>query len=157
MSINIVSARFSDVSSQILPLISEHWTEVGYNYGSVDLDPDWDAYKRMDEQGNLSIILAFNSDDTLIGYCVDIVHNHIHHRGNRYAVNDIFYVHPAYRKSHVPVEILKIVQLYLKEEMGAQSHMITMMDSHRWDRTAQAAGYSQIETVHAIDLTKVGE
>jgi len=156
MAINVISAKFREVPPAFHELLYQHWMEVGYSRDEINLNIDWDAYNRMDDAGNLSTILVYNSDNTLIGYCIDFVHDHIHHKGTKYAVNDAFYVHPAYRKTHVPVEILKVVQLYLKE-VGARTHMITMMESHRWDKTAQAAGYKQVETVHAIDLTEVGE
>lgn len=149
IKLSIVS--YDQIKDDIQTLIQQHWNEVGYDHEGRDLDPDWEKYQLLNDTDMLSIAVAFNSDGTLIGYCVDIFDTHIHHRTLKYAVNDIFYVHPTYRKSHVPMEILNFVGEYLHSR-GVKTHMLTMMECHKYERLAEAAGYTKVETTWAKDF-----
>lgn len=144
--------QFRHVAHKVAELNSQHWKEVGYNKSSIQLDPDWNQYLAIDDAGKLIVVIAYNSDDTIIGYSVDIVNNHLHHKDLKYAVNDVLYVHPAYRKTHVPGELLKFAKENLRINHGVSTHMLTMMKGHEYEGLAKASDYSLIETVWASDL-----
>ena len=61
------------------PLLEAHWQEIALNKDIVPLDPDWDAYEQLEEEGKLFIFTARDGGQ-LAGYFVVIVAPHIHYK-----------------------------------------------------------------------------
>ena len=50
--------RLSDVFNEIQPLLENHWQEIALHKDSIELNVNWPAYERMDEDGRLHICTA---------------------------------------------------------------------------------------------------
>jgi len=92
--------------SEIEPLIQLHYDEIALNKEYIPLDPDWDAYKKLADSGNL-LIVAARRDGNLVGYAVFFLMQHIHYKSTKIANNDILYLHPDYRQGRLGIRLIK--------------------------------------------------
>lgn len=86
---------YSTMGEEIKSLVNLHHDEVEDYDG--ELDPDYDLYQQMSETG---LIKAFGIRDGgyLVGYAIYVCRNNPHYRTERWAVNDIMWLHPTYRR-----------------------------------------------------------
>jgi len=82
--------RIHDLIDEIGPLLLENYHEISRDL-DIPLDPDWERYKLIEEQGNLRVYTARDSDDLLIGYCAFFVNYNLHYKSSLQAVQDVLY------------------------------------------------------------------
>jgi len=80
--------------TQLLPMLVDHFQEVSHFKETV-LDPKWDVYQVMHDNGGLLVITA-NYYDRIVGYTSNFLHSHIHYPV-KIALNDIIYLLKDYR------------------------------------------------------------
>ena len=107
--------KYHQVSEDIKELIKLHYEEIAVNKDVIPLDPDWDRYKQLDDNGLILTVTA-RDDGKLIGYAIFFVTSHLHYKSTYYANNDLLYLHPDYRKGLVGVRLITISEKYLKEK-----------------------------------------
>jgi len=134
-TIEIRELRVDDVrrSSEVALLFEEHWDEVALNKRVMQLDPHWKRYYALEEQGMLLILGMFAvqthpSVETLIGYSVNLVIEHMHYAGLRYCQNDLLFVDKNWRRGR------RGLQLILATEAKARERGARMMTWHAKDR-----------------------
>lgn len=96
--------RFEKVSPELLPLFKKHYAEIAVDKDVCPLDPDWDYYAGIDRMGLLRLLTARASNGKLAGYIFNIVGHHNHYKSTRFAVTEMFYLHPHFRKGWQPVK-----------------------------------------------------
>ena len=77
------------------------------------LVPDYDAYKRLADAGMLRCITV-RADEELIGYIIFIVQPHLHYMTCKTAFEDIYYIHPDFRKGRVGIRLFKYAEEVLR-------------------------------------------
>ncbi len=77
------------------------------------LAPDYDAYKRLAENGMLRCITV-RADDDLIGYAIFIIQPHLHYMTCKTAFEDIYFIRKEYRKGRVGLRLFKYAEEVLK-------------------------------------------
>lgn len=82
------------IQNEIIPLLETHWEEHEWKK-SAPMKPDWDRYKMLESVGGLAILTA--RDEGLIGYNVFFIHESLHYKGKRIAVQDLIYIKPEKR------------------------------------------------------------
>lgn len=78
------------------------------------LEPDYEAYKRLADNGMLRCITCRVGEE-LVGYIVFIVQPHLHYKSCRTAFEDIYYIAPEYRKGRVGIKLFQYAEKVLKE------------------------------------------
>ena len=78
------------VKSDIQYLLKEHWEEIALNKIKIRLNPDWDAYESLEQQGKLKIFTA-RDEETLVGYFVVLMGVNLHYKDHIFAANDVIY------------------------------------------------------------------
>ncbi len=96
-------------------LLEAHWEEVALNKDKIKIDPDWDAYYALQEQGKLDIFTA-RDEGVLVGYFVVFVSPHIHYKDHLFAKNDLIYLAPSHRKGFTGIKLIKFAESCLKED-----------------------------------------
>lgn len=96
--------RFERIHHELLPLFKKHYVEIAVDRDICPLDPDWDYYLGVDRMGLLHIFTARASNGKLAGYIFNIVGSHNHYRTTRFAVTEMFWLHPHFRKGWQPVK-----------------------------------------------------
>jgi GNAT superfamily N-acetyltransferase len=73
-------------------VVQKHWEEVCRAKHLMVLDPWWEKYEAMEQNGILFTLLAGD-----VGYSVNFCMPHLHYRGLVCAQNDVLFVDPEHR------------------------------------------------------------
>jgi len=135
--------QYADVINEITPMFHAHYLEIATDIEVKPLDPDFDRYQTLEDQGYLRIFTVRDQDHDnkrlrdeadaddpdwptayeeserltqgkLIGYFVSIVMTHLHYQQTTMGLNDIMYVDPGYRGSTVGYRMMKLAKVDLK-------------------------------------------
>jgi GNAT superfamily N-acetyltransferase len=93
-------------------LLTKHWMEIAHYKDEVSLNPRWAEFYAL-EKVNKLVILTLRQEETLIGYSMFVLNNHLHY-DILVAFNDILYVHPDKRKSKFGLQLISESEKYLK-------------------------------------------
>lgn len=102
--------KFLDELKEIFPV---HYEELSVTK-EYELEPDYDAYKRLADCNWLRCITC-RCDAELIGYIVFVVQPHLHYKSCLTAFEDIYYVKKEYRKGRVGLRLFKYAEDVLKQ------------------------------------------
>lgn len=100
--------------AEVQPLIELHYEELTLHKQVVKLDPDWNRYKSLADQGMITIITA-RDKGVLIGYSLFFVSPHIHYKNNIMANNDVLFLHPDYRQGRTGLKLIRKCEQVLQE------------------------------------------
>lgn len=103
-------------------LFELHYEEIAQFKDVQQLDPDWEAYDRMEQSGKLWVMTA-REGTTLIGYMVMFLSADLHYRKLMRATEDIHFILPEYRKGLLGYRMLVRMKQAMQDK-GA--HTITL-------------------------------
>lgn len=106
---------YVSVKNQIKPLIQEHWKEIALHQDDIKLEPNWNTYSRLADQGALRVYTARKSGE-LVGYFVCIVMPSLHYMRHLFANNDILFLKKSERKGTAGIRLIKFAVAELKNE-----------------------------------------
>ncbi len=135
------------VQSDIQHLIEMHWEEIALNKGKIKLNPDWEAYKDLEEKGALKIFTA-RKEGELIGYLVVICQRNLHYKDHIFASNDIIYLHPDHRKGFTGLRLIKFAEKCLRQD-GVSVFAINTKAHKPFDRVLEYLGFGLIERIYS--------
>ena len=137
----------SQVQTECQSLIELHWEEIALNKDNIKLNPDWDAYYSLEDQGKLKIFTA-RDGNTLVGYFVVILGNNIHYKDHLFASNDILYLHKDFRKGFAGIRLIKFAEVCLKED-GVSVLTINTKIHQPFDKVLERLKFKPIERVYS--------
>ena len=138
------------VKDDALYLLDLHYNEIALNQDKIKLNPDWDVYKELEQQGKLKIFTA-RDNDTLVGYFVVVVGVNMHYKDHTFACNDIIYLHKDYRKGFAGIKLIKFAKKCLTED-GVSVLAINTKVHQPFDRVLERLGFNLIERVYSSYL-----
>tara|TARA_B110000093_G_scaffold142590_1_gene153723 strand:+ start:8394 stop:8852 length:459 start_codon:yes stop_codon:yes gene_type:complete len=138
------------VKDDILSLLDLHYNEIALNQDRIKLNPDWDVYNELEQQGKLKIFTARDTD-TLVGYFVVVVGVNMHYKDHTFACNDIIYLHKEYRKGFAGIKLIKFAKKCLTED-GVSVLAINTKVHQPFDRVLERLGFNLIERVYSSYL-----
>lgn len=136
------------VKDDIQPLLEKHWEEVAHNKDKIKLEPSWEAYKALDEIGVVKIFTA-RQGPRLVGYFALLVSPNLHYASHTFAVNDVIFVDPRYRKGSVGMKLMKFAEKCLKED-GVSLMIVNTKLKKNFGPLLERLGYTPTE----INYTK---
>ncbi len=147
----IVEGTMSDKWHQLSELISENWQELVSLKHIMQLNPQIDRYKALEDAGLLLVLFAYDSANNIIGYSANIISNHIHFSGLVTCSNDVLFLTKAHRKGRAGM------QLILETEKKAAERGAKLMLWHAKPETDLAnllprVGYSAEEVLLRKEL-----
>lgn len=104
----------SQVEEECQELIRLHWEEIALNKDKIKLDPDWEAYHYLEQQGALNIFTA-RHNGKLIGYFSVFTAKNPHYKDHLFASSDVIYLHKDFRKGFIGVKLIKFAEKCLRE------------------------------------------
>ena len=138
------------VENDILALLDLHYKEIALNQDKIKLNPDWDVYRALEEQGRLKIFTA-RDGSTLVGYFVVVVGVNMHYKDHTFACNDIIYLHKDYRKGFAGIKLIKFAKKCLTED-GVSVLTINTKVHQPFDKLLDRLGFNLIERVYSSYL-----
>lgn len=143
---------------EITPLIQEHWEEIASHKDIQLLEPDWDRYMTLYDLDMLRIFtvrdwpspddcapIAHHERGALVGYFVTIVTHHLHYPSLTYGINDVLYLHDAYRGSTIGYRMMKLAMDDLKKGCGVDILVVHMKVKHEFRALLQRLGFQLTE------------
>lgn len=135
------------VIDDIKPLLEKHWEEIALNKDKIKLNPDWDCYAFLEQQGKLRIFTA-RDDGELLGYFVVIVGHNPHYKDHLFASNDVIYISPKHRKGFTGIKLIKFAEKCLKED-GVSVLAINTKVHQPFDKLMDFLKFRKIERVYS--------
>jgi len=135
------------VKSDIQYLLKEHWEEIALNKIKIRLNPDWDAYESLEQQGKLKIFTA-RDEETLVGYFVVLMGVNLHYKDHIFAANDVIYLSAKHRKGLTGVKLIKFAETCLKQD-GVSVLSINTKVHRPFDKIMDYLNFNLIERVYS--------
>jgi len=138
---------YDSVSEDIKPLIEQHWEEIALNKDKIKLNPDWEAYQSLEDQGKLKIFTV-REDSELVGYFIVVVGTHIHYKDHLFASNDIIYLSPKHRKTGTGIKLIEFAEKCLAED-GVSVLTINTKVHRPFDKLMDFLKFNKVERVYS--------
>lgn len=136
-------ASFKTEAADLFP---RHWQEVALNRDAIKLNIDFGTFDRLDEAGQLHVVVA--RDDGIAGYWLGVIHPHLHYRDSLTAYTDVFYMRQESRRdTWAFVRMLKFVESSLKAK-GVQKMFISSKCHKDLSPIFEHAGMTRSEVVY---------
>ena len=113
--VEIRKESFREIWPEARDLLEQHYKEIGLYNSKVVFDPDVERYESLCDAGALYIV-AVRVEGTLVGYCANFITQSLHYKATKSCINDVFYIHPDYRKGFLGVRLIKEMESLMKEE-----------------------------------------
>lgn len=131
---------------EMKPLLEEHYSEIAMYKDKIELNPDYDTYFALEENGHLHIVTV-RDEGKLIGYYVSYIHKNMHYQDHLFAVNDVLFLHPDYRGGTVAYRMIRYAEEQLKA-LGVSVIMLHMKVAYPFEELCQALGMDKAEYVY---------
>lgn len=146
----VIRGKFSDYKHKVLPLLQEHWDEVGLAGGpDLTLNPDFKSYEFLEKSGTLECF-GIEDDGELIGYLALNVYPHQHHAHVKFAITDLFYVKKSRRSPKTfryVFWMFRLAERTLFLEHGVQYVQLVYSKNNDLSKFAKALGYVESDVV----------
>lgn len=142
--------KFSNFFDEALPLFKDHHKEVGDYLPNLDFDPDVKSYIKLDDAGLIRCFtIRESSKDSVIGYCILHIFNHLHFCNSKQALQDAIYIAKDHRG--LGKEFIDWIDDELKSEgIDAVYHNVSI--NHDYSKTLCSLGYKKVETTYLRSL-----
>lgn len=136
-----------EVEEEIKLLIEDHWEEIALNQDVIKLNPDFELYKKLEEEGYLGIYTV-RDEGELVGYFLVLAHNNLHYKDHIFATNDIIYIKPELRNKSVGKNLIQFAEDDLRKR-GVSVLVINTKVHQPFDGLMEHMGYNLIERVYS--------
>ena len=134
------------IRKELESLLVDHWKEIALNQDVIKLNPDWDTYEVLEQEGTLKVFTV-RDDKNLIGYFAVFCRPHIHYKDHVFAYNDVVFLKAEYRKAGVGAELLRFAEKWLKEDKI--SVLVVNTKRHKpFDSLLENLGYNHTENIY---------
>jgi GNAT superfamily N-acetyltransferase len=146
--VEIKEEALKDCLDEMKPIFDLHWDEVAIHKENIKLNPDYDRYLQMANDGSIKAYIA-RENGKLIGYAIFIISYNLHYKDHVYAHNDIVYLSKDYRGSGLAVELFQIAELKLKENYNVDVINVSMKVALPFDDLMKYLGFEYIERTYS--------
>mgnify|MGYP000182766692 CR=1 FL=1 len=137
---------FYVVKEEVDELFYKHWEEIALNKDKIKLNPDWSFYELLYAEGLLGVYTV-RKDKHLVGYFIVVAKPHPHYKDHTFAVNDIIYIDPDYRKGLVGLKLIKFVEEDLKSK-GVSVLAVNTKVHKPFDAVLKRLGFENTERLY---------
>ena len=95
------------------PMFPAHYEELCVTK-EFPLEPDYDAYRRIADAGQLVCIVCMD-DKEVVGYIVFIVQPHLHYKSCLTAFEDIYFLKKEFRQGRIGIRMFRYAEEVLKK------------------------------------------
>jgi hypothetical protein len=117
MTLDLKIEFLFDILPEMKELTNFHYQEITLYKDKVKLNPDWEAYKKL-ENNNQFFLFTARINEELIGYSAFFLKPHIHYKDILVASNDVLFLKKEHRVGKVGLKLIKYSEQKMKE-LGA--------------------------------------
>lgn len=110
----IEEVRISDYADPARDLLRANWAETGFDF---DFAPDFDAYQRLQDEGLIFALVAFDGE-SVVGYSTAAITRHLFNPDVIVCNSDALFVEPTRRAGTLPGRLVLATEA-LARERGA--------------------------------------
>ncbi len=115
-------------------------------YDDFDFNPDWAAYRFLATAGMLKVFTA-RQEGVLIGYAAYAIHQNLHYRDRKHAVQDVLYLDPDYRGKMMGVRLIKYADdVLMHDGVHLVSHHVKVKND--FGPLLERIGYHLVEKIY---------
>ncbi len=148
--ITIVETTVSDKLAELLPLLQAHRDELATNQRLMQLAPNVDAYRALENTRSLLALVAYRGDE-IAGYSINFIGPHLHYSGLRYVHNDALYVKPEHRGGRLGLRLMRETE-WLARERGARLMMWHAKPGTALEKLMPRLGYGVQDIVFSKEI-----
>lgn len=134
---------FSRARKDFEPLLDLHWNEIARHQDEIKLNVNYEGYKALEDAKLLHCVTA-RDDGKLVGYVISMLSLSLHYKDHLFAVNDVLFIHPDYRKGGTFVRMLKFTERKL-QQANVKNFYIHMKLAYDFSALLERYGYTEIE------------
>jgi predicted GNAT superfamily acetyltransferase len=139
--------RATEWIEQAWGLIEANREELTTNKDLLVLNPNVDTYCLLEDKGALLSIGAFDGDDEIVGYSVNILSPNLHYRDVQICQNDVLYVRKDKRQGTTGLKLMRETERLAKER-GAQMLIWHAKPATNLNALLPHLNYSVQETIY---------
>ena len=143
--------RASEHIEQMMPILCDHWEELGRFHSVVPYAPDFDTVWELERNDQLMSIGVFDGDK-LCGYSVNIITTWLHSCEDLMCQNVVLWLEPEYRKGLCGVQLIRFTEA-MARGMGAKVFLLSGRPNTVMFELLPKLKYETYETVFARVLT----
>lgn len=132
-------------------LFEQHYKEVALHKDVMQLDPRWNNYYALEEQGVLLVLGAF-ADQVLVGYSVSFFAEHLHHQQLLVCHNDLLFVEPSHRRGRLGLRLIHATEEAARQR-GSRLILWQAKPSTALDTLLLRRGYGVQDIIYSKALT----
>lgn len=136
---------FKECLPEMKALLVEHWKEIASDHELIPLDPCYDEYFVMEDQGMLSTCVA-RCEGKMVGYHLSFIRPHLHYRQTLSAIVDIYFVLPEFRGG-TGYRLFQFVEKTLRER-GVKKIFTACKLAHDVGPLFERLGYKEHERLY---------
>ena len=121
-------------------MFQDHWAEVAQNRDVRRFGLDELRLRAMEQNGDLFVLAAYEGE-TLIGYSVCLIGNHLHDVNTLYAKSDALFVHKSHRRQGVGGRLVVATEREAKKRGASVMIWHAMVDTELDTRLASSRRY----------------
>ena len=139
--------QISNIQEELQPLLDLHWQQIALNKDKIKLNPDWQKYIALNDNGLLYFYSA-REDKKLVGYFVVTASTSMHYADHLFGICDIIFIHPDYRRGSAGMRLIKFAEAHLKS-IGVSCIYINTKTHAPFDALLDKLQYTCIERVYS--------
>jgi N-acetylglutamate synthase-like GNAT family acetyltransferase len=134
--------RMANIENEVRPLHQAHWQETeGHRHG-LELEPDYDTFKRYEQAGRY-VLFTMRSEGRLLGNCAMYLDGSTHTK-TLIATEDTLFILPEARKGRIAGVFINYCETALKQ-MGVKEINVSVKLVNKAGRFFQMLGYTHVE------------
>lgn len=135
--------KIVDTIEEAKPLLFKHWDEIAH-YKDIVLNPDYELYIKMEQQGLTKCYIARDTDGSMAGYAVFFIKHHPHYKQSLMAIQDIVFIDPTRRG--MGLFLIKFCDEELRK-IGVQVVSQHIKFAHDWSKALERLGYQKQDII----------
>ena len=141
--------KFADVYKDLMPMMQQHWDELGHRGGFTDFNLDAGKYLYIESKNLLACTVAIR-DGKYIGYICCMLEALNHNATELGAVTDAVYIVPEYRDSIAGYgyRLLKFTETQLRNSFNVTAMQFVVNTNYNVGGFLNKVGYQTSDVVY---------
>ncbi len=140
--------RLTDIAPEMNELVLLDWQEMEGE--GEEPCPNWALYNELEKKEVLHTTTVRSNGD-LVGYCINILHYHLHYKKKYISSTDAFFLHKDHRKGLIGYKLLK-KSFNLAKQRGVNCCLITVKLSQDYPMLLKRLGFKPMEKIYSMEV-----